>query len=398
MPDPTQIVKTESIDLIYQNGGGIGTQGSTTGPSCRSGSSRRGPVGDSRPASRSPSGAGPHPTSGVASRGRVPYPLGMETTRSALFERIEAARERLAGVAHRTPVMRCRALDEAVSAEVYLKCESFQRAGAFKFRGAYNTMSQLSGQERARGVVTHSSGNHAQAVALAGKLLGIATTIVMPKDAPVVKRRATEAYGAEVVEYDPGETTREEVSARIQRERNPVLVPPFDHEEIVAGQGTAAAELFEEVGDLDFLLAPCGGGGLLSGSAIAAKALAPRCRVVGAEPEQADDATRSFRTRTLQTVRNPRTIADGTRTPSLGELTFRCLLDHVDEMQTVSEEAIVEAVRFLFYRAKLVVEPSGALGVAALLAGRVPVRGRAGVILSGGNVDGSTMAEILREG
>lgn len=311
------------------------------------------------------------------------------------FADVQAAARRLQGVVHRTPVMTCRTLDERVGAQVFLKCESFQRVGAFKIRGAYNAISRLSAEEKRRGVIAFSSGNHAQAVALACRLLGVDATIVMPANATAVKKAATEGYGARVVTFDAGTQAREVVARRIQQEEGRVLIPPFDHLHVIAGQGTAALELFAEVGKLDALLAPCGGGGLLSGSALAAKGAHPGCRVVGIEPEAGDDAVRSFRTGTLQRVEDPQTIADGTRTESLGELTFPLVLREVDDMQTVSEETIAEAVRFLFFRAKLVVEPSGALGVAALLSGAVPAAGRVGVILSGGNVDGGVMARIL---
>jgi threonine dehydratase len=245
-------------------------------------------------------------------------------------------------------------------------------------------------------VITHSSGNHAQAIALVGQLLGVQTTIVMPQDAPATKRAATEAYGATIVEYDPAETTREEISHDLKEKHGYKLIPPYDDIDIVAGQGTAALEFFDQVESLDMLLVPCGGGGLLSGSAIAAKGINPACRVIGIEPQLADDATRSFHTGKLHTVKNPPTIADGTRTPSLGEkVTFPLVLKYVNDMKTVSEAAIIEAVQFLFYRMKLVVEPSGALGVAALLSGSVTPQGRVGVILSGGNIDGLTMQTIL---
>lgn len=308
---------------------------------------------------------------------------------------VRAAAERLAGVAHRTPVMRSRTLDERAGAHVHLKCESFQRAGAFKFRGAYNALSRLDEAERAREVLAYSSGNHAQAVALAGRELGIRTTIVMPRDATDVKLEATRGYGAEVVLFDRGETTREEVAARLEAERGAVVIPPFDHPHVIAGQGTAALELLQEVGDLDLLLVPCGGGGLLSGSALITREVAPACRIVGVEPAQADDATRSFHSGQLVRIANPSTIADGARTASLGELTFPLVLAHVDDMVTVAESAIAAAVRFLFERAKLVVEPTGALAVAALLSGVVTAAGEVGVIVSGGNVGGATMAAIL---
>jgi threonine dehydratase len=217
----------------------------------------------------------------------------------------------------------------------------------------------------------------------------------MPNDAPVIKRNATKAYGATIIEYDPEETTRENISADLKAAHGYTLIPPYDHEDVIAGQGTAALELFEDVDRLDMVLTPCGGGGLLSGCAIAGKGVNANCRIVGIEPELADDAVKSFRTHTLHTVQNPPTIADGTRTPSLGKITFPLVLDYVDDMQAVSEEAIMEAVRFLFHRMKLVVEPSGALGVAALLSGVVKPEGRAGVIISGGNIDAGTMMQIL---
>jgi threonine dehydratase len=312
-----------------------------------------------------------------------------------MFEQIKAARARIRGYANLTPIMTSRTLNTMIGAEVYLKCENFQRGGAFKFRGAYNAMSKLSDAQKRKGVITHSSGNHAQATALVGKLLGISTTVVMPNDAPKTKRAATEAYGANVVEYAPEETTREEIATALQAEHDYILIPPFDHPDVIAGQGTAALELVEEVKTLNLLLVPCGGGGLLSGCAIAAKGMDDKCDVIGIEPDLADDATKSFHTGTLHTVINPPTIADGTRTTSLGEITFPLVLQYADDMKTVTEEAIVEAVRFLFYRMKLVVEPSGALGLAALMSRVVLPTGRVGVIISGGNIDAAMMTEIL---
>lgn len=313
------------------------------------------------------------------------------------FNDVLAARDRLRGVAHLTPVMTSSTLNGWLGAEVFFKCENFQRIGAFKFRGAYNAISQLSDEERARGVLTFSSGNHAQAVAKVCQMLGIRAVIVMPDNAPATKRAATEGYGAQVVEYDPTVTTREELAAELAAAHGYTLIPPYDHADVIAGQGTAALELHRQVPGLDALLVPCGGGGLLSGSAIATKGAAPNCRVIGIEPALADDATRSFRTRELHTIHNPPTIADGTRTPSLGKLTFPLVLEYVDDMQTVSEESIMEAVRFFFYRMKIVVEPSGALGLAALLSGAVNAEGRIGVILSGGNIDARTMGRILAQ-
>ncbi|HEU0013588.1 MAG TPA: threo-3-hydroxy-L-aspartate ammonia-lyase [Longimicrobium sp.] len=309
---------------------------------------------------------------------------------------VRAAAERLRGVAHRTPVVTSRTLDERLGARVFFKCENLQRAGAFKFRGAYNAVSRLTDGERARGVLTYSSGNHAQAVALTGRLLGARVAVVMPDDAPAAKRAATLGYGAEVILYDKEKATREELAARLQVERGMSLIPPYDHADVVAGQGTAALELLEEVGGLDVLLAPCGGGGLLSGTALAASALAPGCRVEGVEPELADDATRSFRTGALQTVRNPPTVADGLRTPSLGRITFPLVRRHVAGMRTVPEAGIVEAMRFLWERMKLVVEPSGAVPLAALLADPDAFRGRrVGVVVSGGNVDLAAACALL---
>ena len=313
------------------------------------------------------------------------------------FADVLAARERLRGHAHETPVMTSTALNDRVGAVVRLKCENLQRIGAFKFRGAFNAIAQISEADRPQGVVTFSSGNHAQAVALVGRLLNTPTTIVMPADAPRIKRRATANYGAEVLAYDPRSASRERLAREVQARKGGILIPPYDHPDVIAGQGTAALELHDQAGDLDMLLVPCGGGGLLSGSALAARGAVPGCRVIGVEPELADDAARSFRSGVLQTIHNPPTIADGTRTPSLGRLTFPLILANVDDFVTVSEAAICEAVRFLFYRLKLVVEPSGALGVAALLSGALKPQGRVGIILSGGNIDGPTMMRILQD-
>ena len=313
----------------------------------------------------------------------------------AHYERVQLAAERLEGLANRTPVVTSRTLDERLGGRVFLKCENLQRSGAFKFRGAYNAISRLSQSERARGVLTYSSGNHAQAVALAGRLLGVETTIVMPHDAIAVKRAATEGYGARVVLHDPEETTRRQIALEIQQREGQTIIPPYDHLDVIAGQGTTAVELHTQVADLDLVLTPCGGGGLLSGCAIATKKLRPESRVIGIEPEAADDATKSFHTGRLHTVRNPPTIADGTRTPSLGEHNFRIVCRWVDDMRTVSEQSIRDAVRFLALRLKLVVEPSGALGVAALLSGAVETAGRTAVVLSGGNVDPAILADIL---
>jgi threonine dehydratase len=328
----------------------------------------------------------------------VPYPAGTDIDLDRIevsFRDVEAAAARLAGVVHRTPVMRSRTLDERVGGRVALKCESFQRTGAFKIRGAYNALSQLSEEQRRRGVLTFSSGNHAQAAALAGRLLGIDVQVVMPADAPPVKLTATRSLGATVITYEREETSREALAARIAEETGRAVVPPYDHPHIVAGQGTAALELIEDAGTLDALLVPCGGGGLLSGSAIAAAALSPGCRVIGVEPEAGADATASFRTGVLHRVDNPGTIADGARTPHLGRITFPLVRRYVHDMVTVPDDALVRAVRFLCERMKLVVEPTGALAVAALLEGVVPAAPRTGVIISGGNVDLAALGRWL---
>lgn len=312
-----------------------------------------------------------------------------------MFDTIKEAKKRLNGIAHRTPVITSTTLNKLVNAEVFLKCENFQRAGAFKFRGAYNAISKLTDNEKQKGVITYSSGNHAQAVALVGKLLNIKTVVVMPNNSPIIKKAAAQGYGAEIVLCDPQTSIREEIANELIDKHRYILIPPFDHQDIVAGQGTAALELFEEIGKLDYVLSPCGGGGLLSGTAIASKGMNPNCKVIGVEPELADDATKSFYTKVLHTVKNPPTIADGTRTASLGKITFPMVLQYVDEMKTVSEKEIMEAVKFLFFRMKIVVEPSGALVVAALLGSKVNVSGRVGVIISGGNIDAPTMKVIL---
>jgi threonine dehydratase len=301
---------------------------------------------------------------------------------------IEAAAKNLAGVAHRTPVITSRTVNKHTESQVFFKCENFQRTGSFKFRGAYNAMSQLSEEQKRKGVLTLSSGNHAQAIALSGQLLNIPTTIVMPDDAPTVKQAATRGYGAEIIFYNRQQTSREELARTLAKEQDRILIHPYDYPHVIAGQGTVAKELIEEVGALDLLLVCCGGGGLLSGSAIATKAALPNCRVIGVEPERADDATRSFHTKTLQTVKNPDTIADGARTPYLGKITFPLVLNYVDDMVTVSEEAIVRTMFFLWERLKIVVEPTGVLAAAALLEGIVKAPdARVGVIITGGNVD-----------
>ncbi|MFZ3321666.1 MAG: threo-3-hydroxy-L-aspartate ammonia-lyase [Usitatibacter sp.] len=310
---------------------------------------------------------------------------------------VEAAAQRLEGVAHRTPVATSSQFDALTGAQVFFKCENLQRMGAFKFRGAYNALSQLSADERRRGVVAFSSGNHAQAVALAGRLLAVPAVIVMPADAPAVKVAATRGYGAEIVLYDRAAgQSREEVAKRISTERGSTVIPPFDHPWVIAGQGTAAKELFEDVGPLDLLLTPCGGAGLLSGCAVAASHLSPGTRVIGVEPAAGDDVQRSFRARSKQHIAIPDTIADGARTQAPGDFTLPLVLEYVNDIVTVSDAEIVEAMRFLWERMKVVVEPTGALAAAAVMTGRVEVRDRrVGIVLSGGNVDLKAVATLF---
>jgi threonine dehydratase len=297
--------------------------------------------------------------------------------------------------------MTSRTVDERTGATVFFKCENLQRMGAFKFRGAFNALSLLSPEQKKRGVLAYSSGNHAQAIALSGRILGIGTVIVMPDDAPAVKLAATRGYGAEVVVYDKRLTTREELSAKLAAERGLTLIPPFNHPHVVAGQGTAAKELIEDVGPLDYLLVCCGGGGLLSGCAIAADALSPGCRVIGVEPEAGDDVTRSFHSKTLQSCHNPDTIADGARTHSAGDVTFPLILRYVHGMLTVNDTELARTMFWIWERMKIVVEPTGALAAAALLEGKLGAAvngGRVGVIISGGNVDLRDAARLLLQG
>ncbi len=301
---------------------------------------------------------------------------------------VAAAHERIKSYARRTPVLTSSTVDELTGARVHFKCENFQRMGAFKFRGAYNALSQLSDELKRKGVVAFSSGNHAQAVALAGKLLGIRATIVMPTDAPKVKLEATRGYGAEVVSYDASNEDRQKIAEKLAAERSLTVIPPFDHPHILAGQGTAAKELIEETGPLDILLVPCGGGGLLSGCSIAAKHLSPACRVIGVEPAAGDDGARSFKAKSLQIIKLPETIADGARTTSLGKITFALIQKHVDDFLTVTDEELLKTMFFLWERMKMLVEPTGALAACALLQGKIDAQGKkVGVVISGGNVD-----------
>ncbi len=306
----------------------------------------------------------------------------------ALIERLQEARALLEGVAHRTPVMTSRTLDAMTGATIGFKCENLQRGGAFKFRGAYHTISRLPDDVRRRGVIAFSSGNHAQAVSLVARLNGVPAVIVMPSFAPAAKLAATRGYGAEIVHYDLLGEPRDELAARIAGERGLALIPPFDHPDILTGAGTAAAELAEEFGPLDLLLTPVGGGGLLAGSSLAAHAAHPSCRVIGVEPDAGNDGCDSFRAgRLIRRDAGP-TIADGARTPSLGRHTFPVIQRHVHDLVSVPDSALIHAMRLVWERMKMVVEPTAVLGLAALLTGRVDAKGqRVGVILSGGNVD-----------
>ncbi|MFH9011263.1 pyridoxal-phosphate dependent enzyme [Streptomyces sp. NPDC017943] len=308
---------------------------------------------------------------------------------------VRDAAARLKGVAHRTPVLRSRTLDALAGAEVHLKCENFQRVGAFKFRGAFNAASRLTPERLSRGIAAYSSGNHAQAVALAARELGTTAVIVMPEDAPPSKRAATEGYGAEVVTYDRYTGDRVVVAEALAAERGLTLIPPYEHPHVMAGQGTAALELLEETGELGALLLPVGGGGLMAGSATVAKAMYPRIRMIGIEPEAGDDTRRSLAAGRRVSVPVPRTIADGQALHTPGELTFSVNRRLVDAIELVGDDEIREAMRFAFEHLKIVVEPSGATPLAALLTGRAgPLPPRVGVIVSGGNVDARRFADL----
>lgn len=316
---------------------------------------------------------------------------------NATYNDVLEASRRIDGIAHRTPVMTSRSVNERTGAKVFFKCENLQRIGAFKFRGAYNALSQLNKEQCRAGVLTFSSGNHGQAIALSAKLLGIPATIIMPSDAPGVKIDATRSYGPEVILYDRATTAREELADRLVRERGMTLIPPYDHRDVIAGQGTAAKELIEETGPLDAFFVCVGGGGLISGCAIAANHLSPECRVIGVEPQAGDDATRSFHTGTLQTVHNPDTVADGARTSSLGKLTFPLVRKHVHDMMTVDDGELLRAMFYLWERMKIVVEPTGALAAAGLFKRAADFAGkRVGVLISGGNVDLADLPRLRR--
>lgn len=312
------------------------------------------------------------------------------------YDDVAAAAVRLAGHAHRTPVLRSRTADALLGAEVFFKCENLQRAGAFKFRGAFNALSRFDAAQRRAGVVAFSSGNHAQAIALAGRLLGIPAAIVMPQDAPAAKVAATRGYGAEVILFDRYTEDREAIGRRLAHERGMTLVPPFDHADVIAGQGTATKELIDEVGPLDDLFVCLGGGGLISGAALAARALSPACRVHGVEPEAGNDAQQSLARGEIVHIATPQTIADGAQTQHVGELTFAIIRRDVDDILTASDAQLVLAMRFFAERMKLVVEPTGCLGFAAACHAGPALQGRrVGVIVSGGNIDLARFGALL---
>jgi len=309
---------------------------------------------------------------------------------------VVAAAGRIAGHAHRTPVITSRTVDAEFGAQVFFKCENLQRMGAFKFRGAYNALSQFDARQRQAGVVAFSSGNHAQAIALSARLLDIPATIIMPQDAPAAKIAATRGYGGNVVLYDRYTQDREQIGRELAEQRGMTLIPPYDHAHVIAGQGTAARELFEEVGTLDAFFVCLGGGGLLAGSALATRALSPDCKLYGVEPEAGNDGQQSFRSGQIVHIDTPRTIADGAQTQHLGSLTFPIIRRDVDDVLTVSDAQLVERMAFAASRMKLVIEPTGCLGFAAALQMKEQLRGkRVGILISGGNVDMPRFCELL---
>lgn len=312
------------------------------------------------------------------------------------FDDVVAAAQRIAGHAHRTPVLTSRTVNEELGAEVFFKCENLQRMGAFKFRGAFNALSRFSEAQRKGGVVAFSSGNHAQAIALSARLLGMPATIIMPHDAPAMKVAATRGYGGNVVVYDRYTEDREQIGRRLAEQHGMTLIPPYDHPDVIAGQGTAAKELFEEVGPLDAFFAPLGGGGLLSGSALSARALAPGCKVYGVEPAAGNDGQQSFRSGAIVHIETPKTIADGAQTQHLGQHTFAIIRRDVDDVLTATDEDLVACMGFLAARMKLIVEPTGCLGFAAARQMKAQLRRqRIGVLLSGGNVDLARFCSLL---
>jgi len=317
-------------------------------------------------------------------------------TESPTFADVLLAAERIKPWAHRTPVLRSRTADAEIGAQLFFKCENFQRMGAFKFRGAMNALSQFNETQRKHGVITYSSGNHAQGTALAAQLLGIPALIVMPLDAPAAKVAATRGYGAEVVTYDRYTEDREELGARLAAERQMTLIPPYDHPHVMAGQGTATLELLQETGPLDALFVCLGGGGLLSGAALAARALSPACKVYGVEPEAGNDGQQSLRSGEIVSIATPKTIADGAQTQHLGHYTFDVIRRDVDDIHTVSDAELIACMRFFAERMKMVVEPTGCLGLAAARKFKDQLQGkRVGVIVSGGNVDLGKLAGFL---
>lgn len=312
------------------------------------------------------------------------------------FDAVSTAAERIKGHAHRTPVMTSRTVNKELDAEVFFKCENFQRMGAFKFRGAFNALSRFNEEQRRAGVVTFSSGNHAQAIALSASLLGMPATIVMPHDAPAAKVAATKGYGGNVVIYDRYKDDREQIGRDLAQKHGLTLIPPYDHPDVIAGQGTAAKELFEEVGQLDAFFVSLGGGGLLSGSALVTRALAPNCKLYGVEPEAGNDGQQSFRSGSIVHIETPKTIADGAQTQHLGNYTFPIIRRDVDDILTVTDEQLVECMRFFASRMKLVVEPTGCLGFAAARNMKAELSGkRVGVLISGGNVDLDRFCSLL---
>jgi threo-3-hydroxy-L-aspartate ammonia-lyase len=312
------------------------------------------------------------------------------------FTDVQAAAARLLGHAHRTPVLTSRTLDQQSGAQFFFKCENFQRMGAFKFRGAFNALSRFSPEQRKAGVVAFSSGNHAQAIALSARMLNLPATIVMPLDSPAAKLAATKEYGATVVTYDRYTEDREAISQGLAKERGMTLIPPFDHADVISGQGTAALELIEDVGTLDALFVCLGGGGLLAGSALSARALAPDCKIYGVEPLAGNDAQQSFRTGSIVSIATPKTIADGAQTSAVGKLNFAIIQRDVTDIFTATDDQLIQSMRFMAERMKLVIEPTGALGVAAARAMATQLKGqRVGVIVSGGNVDMALYAKWL---
>jgi len=315
------------------------------------------------------------------------------------FEDVAAASERIKGHAHRTPVMRSRSFDRELGAEVLFKCENLQRTGSFKFRGAFNALSKLDERQHRAGVVTFSSGNHAQAIALAARLLEIPATIVMPHDAPASKLAATRDYGGNVVIYDRYKEDREQISRTLAEQHGLTLIPPYDNPDVIAGQGTAAQELFEDAGPLDFLFVSLGGGGLLAGTALSTRALAPQCKLYGVEPEAGNDGQQSFRCGTIVRIDTPVTIADGAQTQQLGAYTFPIIRRDVDDILTATDAQLVDCMRLFASRLKLVVEPTGCLGLAAAREMKSRIHGkRIGVIISGGNIDLERFGSLLAKG